>query len=137
MQECCYSVDLLKLLYITVCIVNLLNLWGKQMQLVFVLWFKKHKHCWPDFSVFVAKAQTRVATYNVWFICLIKRSANDTRLFQRLFTAWRVITTRSRQCRHYDNSSDGEDKFMTLFTYVIFPLRFELLNICNYFGMCY
>ena len=42
--------------------VNLLNFCGKQLQLAFVLWFKKHKRCWPNFTAFVAKAETRVAT---------------------------------------------------------------------------
>ena len=31
------------------------------MRLAFVLWSKKHKRCWLDFTAFVAKAQTRVA----------------------------------------------------------------------------
>ena len=41
---------------------NLLNFSCKQMQLTFGLWFKKHKRCWQNFTAFVAKAQTRVAT---------------------------------------------------------------------------
>ena len=32
------------------------------MQLAFVVWFKKRKRCWPNFTAFVGKAQTRVAT---------------------------------------------------------------------------
>ena len=31
----------------------------KQMQLAFVLWFKR---CWPNLTAFVANAQTRVTT---------------------------------------------------------------------------
>ena len=32
------------------------------MQLAFVLWFKKHKRCWPNFTALAAKTRTRIAT---------------------------------------------------------------------------
>ena len=41
---------------------NLMNFLSTQMQLAFVLWFKKHKRCWPNFTAFVSIEQTRVAT---------------------------------------------------------------------------
>ena len=63
MYECCYfSRSPEMLVDLQFVFVNPLNLWGKQMQLVFVLWFKKHKRCWPNFTAFVATAQTRGAT---------------------------------------------------------------------------
>ena len=39
------------------------------VQLAFVLWFKKDKLSWPNFTAFAAKA-TRVATLIGWFTCL-------------------------------------------------------------------
>ena len=57
------SVYLLKfLVHLQFIFVNLLNFFGKQMQLAFVLWFKNRKRCWPDFAAFMPKLQTRVAT---------------------------------------------------------------------------
>ena len=63
MHECCYfsrSPEILVDLQFV--FENLLNFLCKRMQLAFVLWFKKHQRCWPKFTTFVAKAQTRVAT---------------------------------------------------------------------------
>ena len=63
MQECSYfSRDPEILVDKQFVFVNLLNLFAKQMQLAFLLWFKKRKGCWPDFAALVSKGQTRVAT---------------------------------------------------------------------------
>ena len=63
MRECWYfSRSPEKLVEKQFIFLNLLNFWGKQMQLAQVLWFKIYKRYWPNFAAFVAKAQTRVAT---------------------------------------------------------------------------
>ena len=60
MHECCYLSRSQIFVDLQFVFVNLLNFCFKQMQLAFVLWFKRS--CWPNFTAFVAKAQSRVAT---------------------------------------------------------------------------
>ena len=43
-----------------------------------------------------------------------------------LGTAWLVITAWSRHCRHNENASEGENKYKTWFTQLIFPLLFSI-----------
>ena len=52
----------LRFVFENILVICVTNATRKQMRLAFVFWSKKHKHFWPDFTAFVAKAQTRVAT---------------------------------------------------------------------------
>ena len=55
---------------------NLQNFLGKQMQLAFVLCFKKPKQ-FAKFCCFCGQRTNTSCCINVWFTCLIKRNAND------------------------------------------------------------
>ena len=80
MHECCYFSRSPEILVnIQFVFENLLIFLCKQMHLAFVLWFKKHRRCWPNFTAFVEKAQPRVATSMFGYL-FDKRRANDARL---------------------------------------------------------
>ena len=58
MHECCYFIRSQEILVdLQFVFENLHNFLCKQMQLTFVLYFKKHKRCFPDFTAFVTKVQ--------------------------------------------------------------------------------
>ena len=72
MHECCnFSRSREILVDIQFVFVNPLNFWGKQMQLAFVIWFKKQKRSWPDFCCFCGQSTITSFYINVLFTCLI------------------------------------------------------------------
>ena len=68
MRECYFSRSPEILVDLQFVFVNLLIFWRRQMQLAFVLWFRKHKRWLPDSAAFGAKAQTRIATFMFGFL---------------------------------------------------------------------
>ena len=142
MHECCYfSMSPENFCWSKVSICKSTGLFsGKQMQLTFVLWFRKHKGCWPNSVALGVKAQTRVCDIHVWLLVCWKEAPMKATIhasaLQHWFTLWRVITKWWRQCRHNENASDRENKLKTwLIVNLLINLTDVILLVCviNYY----
>ena len=108
------SVGLLKIWLIYSLYMNIYRFWGWTNATPIWALGSGNTNAVCQILLFWGQSTNTSCYIHVWFTCLLKRSANDTSLWQHCFTAWRVITTRSLQCRHIENASARENKFIRL-----------------------